>query len=513
MQYYGTRLSENISRREPEGYLLCLNVPVARTGVQEYLPEELGLDLGSFSLPGNGRQEKAVEVIRLEEEVFSPETIASFEGMPVTNDHPPGGVDADNIRRLQAGHAHNVRRGSGKESDLLLADLIITDPRLIDAILGGKREISCGYTYELCFEEGRYIQRRIRGNHIAVVEAGRAGPRVSIKDEQPSGCPEGQPGNGCHATAAGDRQALRAQPEPLRRSHRQASVGPPDSDRRAERDGCLCDFADSGPGAVDHKNLSTERRKVSMKKPIYKLLARMAKDGDIESVAEIIEELIDPEPAGAEAPAEPVAVAVASADPDPVVAEEPEPEVQTSDDEPLGLILQKLDQLISLLTPAAPAADEGAGEIGEEISEIIEETVEAVAGKAGDPIEEEAAELVEEILDPEASVVITPGGEEDSDCDTPEKANDAEIVRSALRIGSPALRKLPPKERRPAARDMAVQALREKCAARRGTRKAAASADGSAYAALAAPRRAAAAEDPRELGRRIMAKRNPHYQK
>ena len=43
LQYYGTRLSENISRREPEGYLLCLNVPVARTGTQEYLPEELGL--------------------------------------------------------------------------------------------------------------------------------------------------------------------------------------------------------------------------------------------------------------------------------------------------------------------------------------------------------------------------------------------------------------------------------------------------------------------------------------
>ena len=43
MQYYGTRLSENISKREPEGYLLCLNVPVARTGIQEYLPAELGL--------------------------------------------------------------------------------------------------------------------------------------------------------------------------------------------------------------------------------------------------------------------------------------------------------------------------------------------------------------------------------------------------------------------------------------------------------------------------------------
>ena len=43
MQYYGTRLSENISRREPEGYLLCLNVPVARTGSQDYMPDELGL--------------------------------------------------------------------------------------------------------------------------------------------------------------------------------------------------------------------------------------------------------------------------------------------------------------------------------------------------------------------------------------------------------------------------------------------------------------------------------------
>ena len=51
MQYYGTRLSENISKREPEGYLLCLNVPVARSGTQEYLPEELGLPPGSFLIP------------------------------------------------------------------------------------------------------------------------------------------------------------------------------------------------------------------------------------------------------------------------------------------------------------------------------------------------------------------------------------------------------------------------------------------------------------------------------
>ena len=98
LQYYGTRLSENISRREPEGYLLCLNVPVARTGTQEYLPEELGL---------SGRGE-LIPVYRPEEEVFSPETIASFEGMPVTNDHPPNGVDSGNIRALQKGDRKSV---------------------------------------------------------------------------------------------------------------------------------------------------------------------------------------------------------------------------------------------------------------------------------------------------------------------------------------------------------------------------------------------------------------------
>ncbi len=69
LQYYGTKLSENISRRDPEGYLLCLNVPVARTGYQEYWPEELGL---APAKPG------LVSVLQPESEVGSPEALASF---------------------------------------------------------------------------------------------------------------------------------------------------------------------------------------------------------------------------------------------------------------------------------------------------------------------------------------------------------------------------------------------------------------------------------------------------
>ena len=175
MVYFGTRLSENISRREPEGYLICLNVPVARTGTQEYLPSELGLP---------GMDDRMIPVERTAEEVFSAACMASFEGMPVTDDHPAAaeGVTAENIRYLQKGHAMNIRRGPPPEDDLLMADLIITDPRLIEEILGGKREISCGYNYVLSEEDGKYYQREIRGNHVAVVDAGRAGPRVCIKD-------------------------------------------------------------------------------------------------------------------------------------------------------------------------------------------------------------------------------------------------------------------------------------------------------------------------------------------
>ena len=79
MVYFGTRLSENISKREPEGYLICLNVPVARTGTQEYLPGELGMQ---------GMDDRMIPVERTAEEVFSAACMASFEGMPVTDDHP-----------------------------------------------------------------------------------------------------------------------------------------------------------------------------------------------------------------------------------------------------------------------------------------------------------------------------------------------------------------------------------------------------------------------------------------
>ena len=81
------------------------------------------------------------------------------------------------------GHAQNIRRGSGEWKDFMIADLHIHDRDLINAIQNGKREISCGYECDYVKnEDGTYSQKYIRGNHVAVVDRGRAGKRAAILD-------------------------------------------------------------------------------------------------------------------------------------------------------------------------------------------------------------------------------------------------------------------------------------------------------------------------------------------
>lgn len=161
----------------PEGFLLCEGVPVARTGEQVYGPGETPLKPGKDGL---------VHIQRDEKEVFRPETIASFEGKDVVDEHPEEGVDPSNWREVSVGHAQNIRRGEGPESEYLLADLIIKDPDAIAAVREGKREISCGYDcdYEQT-GDGQGRQYNIVGNHVALVEHGRCGPRCAIKDHSP----------------------------------------------------------------------------------------------------------------------------------------------------------------------------------------------------------------------------------------------------------------------------------------------------------------------------------------
>lgn len=167
--YYGARISPHMTRT-PEGYLICHDVPINRTGDQEYTAGDLQLD---------GDQDRLVIVHRYPEDVFDPAALASFEGKDITQGHPPENLTPENQAAYSKGHIENVRR----VGDNTVADLYIKDAGLASDVENGViREVSCGYLCDYVPDGDGYKQQRIRGNHVAVVPRGRAGHDVAIKD-------------------------------------------------------------------------------------------------------------------------------------------------------------------------------------------------------------------------------------------------------------------------------------------------------------------------------------------
>ncbi len=153
----------------PEGYLRAW-ATIARTGVQMYTDAD-----------GSIRRE-----YRPEEEVGSPDSLASFAGKAVTFEHPKVLLDSSNTKEHQIGF-------TGTEvvydDGFVRAVMTITDKEAIEKILRKDvQEVSAGYRVEYDSTPGvttsgeHYdgVQRMISGNHVAVVRRGRAGPQVKL---------------------------------------------------------------------------------------------------------------------------------------------------------------------------------------------------------------------------------------------------------------------------------------------------------------------------------------------
>lgn len=183
IEYYTTEELGPRRERTPEGFLICYDVPVARTGEMIYGPDETPIKVGR-----DGR----VKIKRVEAEVFSQKSMASLQGKPVTDDHPPVDVQPNNWRFYTRGVVQNPRRGEGEHNQFLVVDLIIYDEDTIKDIDAGKREVSCGYNpeyLEVLDDAGDAIpghgeQANIIYNHLALVDRGRCGPRCSIGDHK-----------------------------------------------------------------------------------------------------------------------------------------------------------------------------------------------------------------------------------------------------------------------------------------------------------------------------------------
>ena len=143
--------------------------------------------------------------LRLPEEVFAPATLESLKLKPVTLNHPTELVTPENADMLQVGSlgdnpssTNQEYNWEGKATDWkkltdglnVAVDMIITKKDAIDAVINGKQGLSMSYTCDIemaepgstwCGVEYDYIQRNIKYNHCAIVNAGRAGDNAKIE--------------------------------------------------------------------------------------------------------------------------------------------------------------------------------------------------------------------------------------------------------------------------------------------------------------------------------------------
>jgi hypothetical protein len=171
-------------RRTKEGYM-AVRARAARAGVYDYLGREVDPEGRHFAA------DQVVKVYRPESEVFATDAVHSFLMKPITDDHPSVAVTADNWKT----HAKGVNAGALRDGQYLAFDLVIMDRSAIEAVDAGKKQLSNGYGCEVEIGDGvapdgtayQATQRALRGNHVALVRAGRAGPECRIGDASHDG--------------------------------------------------------------------------------------------------------------------------------------------------------------------------------------------------------------------------------------------------------------------------------------------------------------------------------------
>jgi hypothetical protein len=174
------------SARIPDinGFWMVSDNPISKVGVFPYSGKFISSDLD----PG-----KLYNVYRPAEELSNPECISSFRLVPWSDDHPGRlmGTGEGAVKPEDKG----VEGTTGErvyfddDSQMLKANIKVFSKSHADRIKGGKVELSAGYQCKYEYNPGEwngqhydYIQRDIRGNHLASVDQGRMGPDVSVLD-------------------------------------------------------------------------------------------------------------------------------------------------------------------------------------------------------------------------------------------------------------------------------------------------------------------------------------------
>lgn len=182
---------ESARKLDTNGWIEIKGNPITKVGVFPYS----GASLGEGFDPN-----EIYMVYRPEEELNNPETINSFKLLPWTDDHPErllGNPDEGNVDPLKKGISGVTGEDVYFNDGYLKSNIKTFSKELADKINSGKKELSAGYKFKCFMQKGVYkgikydiVQRSIRGNHLSLVDSGRAGPDVSVLDQS-----ENQGGN------------------------------------------------------------------------------------------------------------------------------------------------------------------------------------------------------------------------------------------------------------------------------------------------------------------------------
>ena len=166
---------QSTRKRTPEGFMEA-DAVLLRGGLIPFMSKELGMD-------GPNRQ---VYVYRGPETVSHPETIASIARSPITLGHGEGMLGLEDSRNRTEGNVLGWPVFNETENQLDGRIVLRTADSIMSLESGLTEELSVGYRTRMrAVENMPYVARfdgPLYNNHIGMVERGRQGPTVRVKE-------------------------------------------------------------------------------------------------------------------------------------------------------------------------------------------------------------------------------------------------------------------------------------------------------------------------------------------
>lgn len=174
-------MDDSARRVDGNGWPEVKGNPLSRVGVFPYLGR---------NIPGAPDPDRVYKVYRPADELSDPDFLESLKLIPWVDDHEylgPEEIGATPAERK------GVQGTTGQElyfdGKFVRGNIKVFSEAMKDAIESGKKELSLGYECAYDWTPGVFegqpydaIQRKLRGNHLALVREGRMGPEVAVLD-------------------------------------------------------------------------------------------------------------------------------------------------------------------------------------------------------------------------------------------------------------------------------------------------------------------------------------------